>query len=114
VRLVGIASLPVEHRRAAAVTQRFEVEVEGAQGAEHAGTRVTLQKTGRAKSPPSAMRYWVTMSAQSLRPAALRWLGGFGRVLPGKVVSRPSRWRSCWSRSAQLCLPGWPPLVAAA
>jgi hypothetical protein len=82
--LVGIASLPVEHRRAAAVTQRFEVEVEGAQGAEHAGTRVTPQKSGRAKPPPSAMRYWVTMSAQSLRPAALRWLGGFGRVFAGK------------------------------
>src|SRR5262249_39515580 len=33
------------------------------------------------------IRYWVTMSVHSLRPAALRWLGGFGRVLPGKVVS---------------------------
>src|SRR4029450_4430134 len=40
-----------------------------------------------AKPAPSAMRYWVTMSAHSLRPAALRWLGGFGRVFPGKVVN---------------------------
>src|SRR5262249_14580677 len=40
-----------------------------------------------AKPAPSAIRYWVTMSVHSLRPAALRWLGGFGRVLPGKVVS---------------------------
>src|SRR5262249_23104392 len=33
------------------------------------------------------MRYWVTMSVHSLRPAALRCPGGFGRGFPGNAAS---------------------------
>src|SRR5262245_30677247 len=46
--LGGHGSLPIKrHGRAAAVTQRFEVEIESAQRAEHSGAGVTLKEAGR-------------------------------------------------------------------